>query len=219
MVGDEERGDGTLSGRRLRCTTRECRVPQTSLPGECSRDASSSSRHLPLAESLHIVSGSVLLTIRFVVPGKDFLQEEAEFVEKYFLCYLCFLLLRILSTTGFFCFGCGHRPRWGCLLSANSHFKRPNPKPSRMRVSDLSPLAGLKSLERLGLRNTQVSDLSPLAGLKNLEWLRFDNTQVTDLSPLAELKNLEVLYLQNTQVSDEQVQELRQALPNCEILH
>ncbi len=55
MVGDEERGDGTLSGRRLRCTTRECRVPQTSLPGECSRDGSSSSRHLPLAASSTLV--------------------------------------------------------------------------------------------------------------------------------------------------------------------
>jgi Leucine-rich repeat (LRR) protein len=55
--------------------------------------------------------------------------------------------------------------------------------------------------------------------LMNLKWLRFDNTQVTDLSPLVELKNLEGLLLQNTQVSDEQVQELRQALPHCEISH
>ena len=44
-----------------------------------------------------------------------------------------------------------------------------------------------------------------------------DDTQVSDLSPLAELKNLITLYLYNSQVSDEQVQELRQALPNCRI--
>jgi Leucine-rich repeat (LRR) protein len=41
--------------------------------------------------------------------------------------------------------------------------------------------------------------------------------QVSDLSPLAELKNLQNLYLNNTQVTEEQVQELRQALPNCKI--
>jgi hypothetical protein len=34
---------------------------------------------------------------------------------------------------------------------------------------------------------------------------------------LAELTNLKELQLQNTPVSDEQVQKLRQALPNCKI--
>jgi hypothetical protein len=107
------------------------------------------------------------------------------------------------------------------------------------QVSDVSPLAALKSLEYLSLDNTQVSDLSPLAELENLRELHFrrtavsdlsplaklgnlillvlSDTQVNDLSPLAELKNLKWLRLHNTQVSDEQVQELRQALPNCEI--
>ena len=84
-------------------------------------------------------------------------------------------------------------------------------------VSDLSPLAELKNLEWLSLRNTQVSDLSPLAELKNLEWLYHQNTQVSDLSPLAELKNLEELWLIGTPVSDKQVQKLRVALPNCNI--
>ena len=76
--------------------------------------------------------------------------------------------------------------------------------------------------ERVGsvfLSNTQVSDLSPLAELKNLERLWLHNTQVSNLSPLAGVKNLEELWLKNTQVSDEQVQKLKQALPNCEIYH
>jgi len=89
---------------------------------------------------------------------------------------------------------------------------------SDTQVSDLSPLAELTNLERLYLRNTQVSDLSPLAELENLEVLGLTGTQVSDLSPLAELESLEYLYLP-TQVSDEQVQKLRQALPNCEIIH
>ena len=88
-----------------------------------------------------------------------------------------------------------------------------------MQVSDLSPLAELKSLRLLELDNTPVSDLSPLVELKSLEWLYLTDTQVSDLSPLAELKNLERLHLENTPVSDEQVQELRQALPGCSIRH
>jgi hypothetical protein len=78
---------------------------------------------------------------------------------------------------------------------------------------------GLGEVRGVRLGNTQVSDLSPLAELKNLETLNLDNTQVSDLSSLAELKNLYKLHLYNTQVSDEQVQELWQALPHCEISH
>jgi hypothetical protein len=86
------------------------------------------------------------------------------------------------------------------------------------QVSDLSPLAELKSLIVLELSNTQVSDLSPLAELKNLAGLGLDGTLVSDLSPLAELKNLEVLLLNDCSVNEEQVQELRLALPNCTIV-
>jgi hypothetical protein len=71
----------------------------------------------------------------------------------------------------------------------------------------------------VNLDNTQMSDLSPLAEMKHLKVLFIFHTQVSDLSPLAELKNLERLKLFNTQVSEEQVQELRQALPNCNIEH
>jgi len=70
------------------------------------------------------------------------------------------------------------------------------------QVSDLSPLAKMKSVSFLNLDNTQVSDLSPLAEFKNLEALWLDKTQVTDLSPLTELKSLESLSLNRTQVSD-----------------
>ena len=71
--------------------------------------------------------------------------------------------------------------------------------------------------DALTLNGVQVNDLSPLAELKNLKGFYLCNTQVSDLSPLADLKNLEMLLLENIPVSDEQVQELRQALPNCTI--
>jgi len=76
-----------------------------------------------------------------------------------------------------------------------------------------------ESVRWVSLHNTQVSDPSPLAELKSLELLYLADTQVSDLSPLAELKNLTELYLNNTNVSNDQVEKLRQALPNCEIVH
>ena len=83
--------------------------------------------------------------------------------------------------------------------------------------SDLSPLVEFKNLESLILFSTKVSDLSPLEELKKLEVLYLVDTPVSDLSPLAELKKLEELLLQGTHVSEEQVEELRLALPNCDI--
>ncbi len=70
----------------------------------------------------------------------------------------------------------------------------------RMRnsVTDISPLAELKSLEWLYLTNHQVSDLSPLSKLTNLKRLELYSRQVRDLSLLAELTNLRFLVLDNT---------------------
>ena len=72
----------------------------------------------------------------------------------------------------------------------------------KTKVSDLSLVAGIENIKFLSLNQTQVSDLSPLAGLSNLEWLYLGETEVSDLSPLAGLKNLEEIWLNDTQVSD-----------------
>jgi hypothetical protein len=73
---------------------------------------------------------------------------------------------------------------------------------STTAVSDLTPLAGIISLQRLDLQNTAVSDLTPLAGIISLQRLWLQNTAVSDLTPLAGLTNLQRLWLQNTAVSD-----------------
>ena len=65
----------------------------------------------------------------------------------------------------------------------------------RTDLAELSPLAGLKALQALGLDNTQVRELSPLAGLKELQLLSLANTQVRELSPLAGLEQLQMLWL------------------------
>ena len=72
-----------------------------------------------------------------------------------------------------------------------------------------------QEVTRLFLDNTEVSDLTPLAGMRNLEVLHLDGTQVSDLAPLAKLTSLQRLSLSNTQIREEQVEQLRKALPNC----
>ncbi|MGX9965813.1 leucine-rich repeat domain-containing protein [Roseomonas sp. F4] len=69
-------------------------------------------------------------------------------------------------------------------------------------ISDLSPLSGLISLERLDISDTGVTDLAPLVGLSSLRMLNLDGTDVTDLSPLSELTSLTQLGLDSTKVTD-----------------
>ncbi len=85
-------------------------------------------------------------------------------------------------------------------------------------VSDVSPLAGLIALAGLDLRGTQVSDVSPLKGLTTMQTLYLMNTSVSDVSPLSGLTALRSLWLRGTQVSHKAVEELRRALPECEIV-
>ena len=76
---------------------------------------------------------------------------------------------------------------------------------------------GRKKAERIYLSYQKVTDVSPLAKLKEAKLICLQSTQVGDLTPLVNLKQLETLDLTNTQVSPEQVQVLRQELPNCRI--
>ena len=69
-------------------------------------------------------------------------------------------------------------------------------------VGDVTPLAGLTSLQRLDLDGTQVVDVTPLAGLTSLQSLELKNTQVVDVTPLAGLTSLRLLDLRHTQVAD-----------------
>jgi hypothetical protein len=73
---------------------------------------------------------------------------------------------------------------------------------SRTRVSDVSSLIGLVSLQRLDLSSTEVNDLAPLAGLASLRRLYLRNTPVSDVAPLAGLTALRSLDLKGSKVSD-----------------
>ena len=70
------------------------------------------------------------------------------------------------------------------------------------KVAYLSPLKDLQSLKHLSVSATQVADLWYLKDLQSLQILNIYSTQVTDLSPLKNLRNLKELNVRNTQVVD-----------------
>lgn len=71
----------------------------------------------------------------------------------------------------------------------------------------------------VNLDNTELYDLTPLSDLVTLRELAFniDVHEGTDYSPILTLKHLERLWLDWTHVDEQQLEEVRKALPNCEI--
>ena len=56
--------------------------------------------------------------------------------------------------------------------------------------SPISPLAGLTSLQRLGISENRVTDRAVLADADDLHTLHLDNNEITGLSPLGDLPDL-----------------------------
>ncbi|MYC12663.1 MAG: hypothetical protein F4Y39_02950 [Gemmatimonadetes bacterium] len=69
-------------------------------------------------------------------------------------------------------------------------------------ISNLAPLSGLVSLERLDLDRNNISDVSALSGLTSLEVLDLSSNSISDVSALSNLNNLELLALVSNGISD-----------------
>jgi hypothetical protein len=86
----------------------------------------------------------------------------------------------------------------------------------------LKHLAGLPELRRLHLEKTAITDkgLAHVAGLSELEYLNLYGTKVTDegIKQLAALKKLKRLYVWQTGVTESGMAELKQALPDLQII-
>lgn len=90
---------------------------------------------------------------------------------------------------------------------------------ARTNVSDLSPLLNCPNLEYLEIFSTSVTDLSLLANFTNLEHLNISNLpEVTDISPLYGLTKLKRLDLVLSYVPAEQKAEIRELLPDCQMI-
>ena len=69
-------------------------------------------------------------------------------------------------------------------------------------ISDISALSSLTSLTGLSIASNNISDISVLAGLTNLTGLTIGYNSISDISALSSLTSLENLYLWNNSISD-----------------
>jgi len=84
---------------------------------------------------------------------------------------------------------------------------------------DIQALATQTDLEYLELFKNYITDISVLSNLTNLKDLNIGYCQITDLSPLYELTSLERVWLMgNWKLEDEEVERLREHLPDCEVV-
>ena len=72
----------------------------------------------------------------------------------------------------------------------------------RNNISDVSALSGLTSLERLDLYSNSISDVSALSGLTRLKWLDLSDNRISDITPLSGLTSLEWLWLSGNSIGD-----------------
>lgn len=81
----------------------------------------------------------------------------------------------------------------------------------------LEPFAACSSLEYLEIVNcNRITDLSPLANCKQLKGLNMSYTfSIDDLSPLYGLEHMERLFLGRHDLPQEEIDAVREALPDC----
>jgi internalin A len=84
-------------------------------------------------------------------------------------------------------------------------------------ITNISLLGNLVNLQHLYLPENNITDILALSHLNNLETLVLHNNEITDVSLLGNLKNLKYLSIRRNYIVESQIDELRKALPNCEI--
>ena len=141
----------------------------------------------------NITYGTLVYTVQ--LGGEDFRTDVTE---------LCVEGTELSSLFGF--------EKFDCLETV---------KLSRNRIENLSAMQNAHCRERirtLDLSFNLIEDVSPLAALSNLETLDLRSNQISSVYPLKRLTNLKKLDLTGNPLTEEQVEELRRALPDCEIL-
>ena len=88
-----------------------------------------------------------------------------------------------------------------------------------LNVSDISVLAGQSQLEFLEIYENPITDLTPLLSSRDtLKYLNCGMCDFTDVDVLCQLTNLERLWIAESKLTDEQIVQLRAALPNTIIM-
>ena len=88
------------------------------------------------------------------------------------------------------------------------------------KLTDVKGLEKLTQLRQLHLSNNQLTDVKGLEKLTQLKNLSLQNTQLTNVKGLEKLTQLkELLLRENPALTKAQIDQLKKALPNCNIIH
>lgn len=87
----------------------------------------------------------------------------------------------------------------------------------RNDIDDISVLSEMKDMVDLSLGQNSISDISALEGLELLRTVDLSRNSVSDFSPLYECTSLKTLNIIENGLSDEQIAEIKKALPECEV--
>jgi hypothetical protein len=89
---------------------------------------------------------------------------------------------------------------------------------SQIPVKNIEPIANLTSLKVLKINGTDVSNLEPLKGLHNLQELHILGFKKTDFNQNERDTSIQGIILFYDKFSDEQLENLKKALPNLKII-
>ena len=84
-------------------------------------------------------------------------------------------------------------------------------------VSSINVLAGMTELRELWFYNNYVEDISVLSELTELEYLYMIGNEISDASAVMNLYNLKELGLTRNNISNDQISQIKEAIPECVI--
>ena len=84
-------------------------------------------------------------------------------------------------------------------------------------VSSINVLAGMTELRELWFYNNYVEDISALSELTELEYLYMIGNEISDASAVMNLYNLKELGLTRNNISNDQISQIKEAIPECVI--
>lgn len=88
-------------------------------------------------------------------------------------------------------------------------------KLSKNRIDSIDFLKNLNKLVSLDLSENKIENIEALSGLSSLKTLHLDGNDVKSFEPLYHLTNLTTLTISDMKISKSQLNDLKQALPNC----
>ncbi|MCL1791681.1 MAG: leucine-rich repeat domain-containing protein [Peptococcaceae bacterium] len=88
---------------------------------------------------------------------------------------------------------------------------------SNNNISEILRLQALIYLRELDLYGNNITDITPLRSLTSLERLSLGNNNISDITPLKSLKTLGEVYISDNKVNEDQLKDLKRALPDCYI--